>query len=61
MSTMTVPDQPDPDLGLPALDPERVYEAIAAGVEAAMWRMITSATGMPCHDSYATMRKVAVP
>lgn len=37
------------------LDNDRVYEAIAEGVERAIWRMITNATDMPCHDFYDTV------
>jgi len=41
------------------LDPEKVYEAIAEGVERAIWRMITNATDMPCQDFYDTIEKAA--
>jgi len=41
------------------LDPNRIYEAIAEGVDRAIWRMITNATGMPCHDFYLTIEKAA--
>ena len=41
------------------LDPDRVYEAIAEGVERAIWRMITSGTQMPSADFYATIGEAA--
>ena len=41
------------------LDPDKVYEAIAEGVDRAIWRMISNATDMPCHDFYATIEKAA--
>ena len=39
------------------LEPKRVYEAIAEGVDRAIWRMITNATDMPCRDFYDTVEK----
>jgi hypothetical protein len=41
------------------LEPAKVYEAIAEGVDRAMWRMITNATDMPCQDFYDTLEKAA--
>ncbi len=41
------------------LEAEKVYEAIAEGVERAIWRMITNATDMPCQDFYDTIHKAA--
>ena len=41
------------------LDPDRVYEAIAEGVDRAIWRMITSGTQMPGADFYATIGDAA--
>lgn len=41
------------------LEPEKVYEAIAEGVDRSIWRMITNATQMPCHDFYDAIEKAA--
>ncbi len=41
------------------LDPDKVYEAIAEGVDRAIWRMINNATAMPCQDFYDTIEKAA--
>ena len=41
------------------LDPEKFYEATAAGVDRALWRMITNATQMPCTDFYDTIKEAA--
>ena len=41
------------------LEPEKVYEAIAEGVDRAVWRMITSATAMPCQDFYDAIKDAA--
>lgn len=38
---------------------ERIYEAIADGVDRAFWRLFTNATDMPCHDFYDTIRRAA--
>jgi hypothetical protein len=43
----------------PYLEAERIYEAVSEGIENAMWRMITGATGAPCADFYATIEKAA--
>ena len=34
-----------------------LYHAIKDGVEAAMWRMITNATDMPCSDFFVTIKQ----
>ena len=39
------------------LDPDKVYEAIAEGVDRAIWRMITNETKAPCKDFYLTIAK----
>ena len=44
---------------IPQLEPKKVYEAIADGVQRAMWGMITNSTQMPCHDFYDTIEKAA--
>ena len=36
---------------------ERIYDAVAEGVERAFWRLFTNATDMPCHDFYATIQR----
>jgi hypothetical protein len=41
------------------MDEDRFYEAVADGVERAMWRMITNATQMPCEDFYDTIKEAA--
>jgi hypothetical protein len=41
------------------LDPDKVYEAIAKGVDRAIWRMISDNTAMPCRDFYDTIEKAA--
>ena len=41
------------------LDPEKVYTAIAQGVDDAIWRMITNATSAPCADFYYHIEKAA--
>ena len=41
------------------LDPDKVYEAIAEGVDRAIWRMISNATDMPCRDFYNTIEDAA--
>jgi hypothetical protein len=40
---------------LPELSKEELMEAIADGVERAMWQMITNATQAPCHDFFDTI------
>lgn len=34
-----------------------LFSAIESGVSAAMWRMITQSTQMPCHDFFDTIEK----
>jgi len=41
------------------LDPNKVYAAIADGVERAIWQMINNATETPCRDFYDTIEKAA--
>lgn len=41
----------------PAEDRELIFEAIAEGVDRAMWRMITNGTQMPCNDFFATIKE----
>ena len=41
------------------LDKQEIYNAITEGVDRAMWRMITNATDMPCHDFYDTIKDAA--
>lgn len=38
---------------------EAILEAIAEGVDRAIYRMITNATDMPCADFYDTIEKAA--
>jgi hypothetical protein len=47
------------DSCLSELEPEKIYAAIADGVDRAIWRMITNATGAPCNDFYDTIEKAA--
>jgi hypothetical protein len=42
---------------LPTISKEELLDAIREGVHDAMWRMITGATSMPCHDFYATVKE----
>ncbi len=39
------------------LNPDKVYEAIAEGVDRAIWRMINNETKTPCKDFYLTIAK----
>lgn len=41
------------------LNPDKVYEAIAEGVDRAIWRMISNDTKTPCKDFYLTIAKAA--
>jgi hypothetical protein len=40
------------------LNPDKVYEAIAEGVDRAIWRMITNETDTPCKDFYLLLRQL---
>ncbi len=41
------------------LDPDKVYKAIATGVESAISQMINSGTAMPCRDFFDAVEKGA--
>jgi hypothetical protein len=38
------------------IDEDRFYEAIREGVADAMWKLMTSATDMPCSDFYDSIQ-----
>ena len=42
---------------IPTLSKEELIDAIREGVRDAMWRMITHATSMPCHDFYDLVKE----
>jgi hypothetical protein len=54
--------QPTFDSGawdIPMVSKEELLGAIREGVRDALWRMITNATDMPCHDFYDTVKEGA--
>lgn len=42
---------------LPMISKEELLDAIREGVHDAVWRMITNATSMPCHDFYDMVKE----
>ena len=41
------------------LDPDKIYEAFTAGVERAIWRMISNGSAMPAQDFFDAVQKGA--